>query len=102
MESLSQEHLLRMHTFFIDRSPISGTESGHITRQMFHQEIISAHESKSRASKNNLSSPRRNNVFVTFKKCLEVSFSAGSRAGSIPSLHVKFDSYLELLKVGKG
>ena len=52
MESLSQAHSFRMHTYgamdngdFIDRSSISGTESGHITMQLY-QEIISAHESK--------------------------------------------------------
>ena len=58
MESLSQAHSFRMHTYgamdngdFIDRSSISGTESGHITMQVLYQEIISSHESKPRALK---------------------------------------------------
>ena len=63
IESLSQAHLLRMHTrvelwimeIFIDRSSISGTESGHITMQVLYQEITSTHESKPRASEMNLS-----------------------------------------------
>ena len=38
---------------FIDRSSISGTEAGHITMQVFYQEIISAHESKPRVSEMN-------------------------------------------------
>ena len=40
---------------FIDRSSISGTESGHITTQVLYQEIISALESKLGASEMNLS-----------------------------------------------
>ena len=40
---------------FIDRSSISGTESCHITMQVLYQEILSAHESKPRASEMKLS-----------------------------------------------
>ena len=38
----------------IDRSSISGTESGHIIRQILYQLIISARESTPRASEMNL------------------------------------------------
>ena len=39
---------------FIDQSSISGIESGHNTMQVLYQEILSAHESKPRASEMNL------------------------------------------------
>ena len=36
---------------FINRSSISGTESGHITMQVLYQEVISTHGSKPRVLK---------------------------------------------------
>ena len=59
---MSQAHLFKMFTCgamdngdFMERSSISGTKSGHISMQVLYQEILSAHESKTRASEMSLS-----------------------------------------------